>query len=198
MRHCVLLASMIICGLGSTVALGQTQSLPGKGPDTGAKSVAPPAEAQSPVGANADLKATIGHVASGTLSVTPEKNGVRMVGAIKGLTPNAEHGFHIHETGDCSAPDGSSAGGHFNPGGQPHGNPAGTASGPHHLGDVPSLRANAQGVAVVDVYVSGVTLRTTEANNIVGKALVIHEKPDDYKSQPSGNSGSRIACGVIK
>lgn len=196
MRHSVLLASIMICGMGGSMALSQAQSTAGKVPDTGAKTVAPPAEAQTPVGAAADLKPTQGHQAMGTLSLTPDKHGVRIAGSIKGLTPNAEHGFHVHEKGDCSAPDGSSAGGHFNPDAQPHGKPG--DSGAHHLGDVPSVRANAQGVAQVDVRVSGATLRTNDANDIVGKALVVHEKPDDYKSQPAGNSGNRIACGVIE
>jgi Cu-Zn family superoxide dismutase len=171
-----------VCGL----ALGQSRP---------SANVAPPPEAQTPVGAQAELKPTQGNTAAGTLSLTPDKNGVRIAGSLEGLKPGAEHGFHVHETGNCSAPDASSAGGHFNPAGAPHGKPG---AGPHHLGDIPSIKADANGAAQVDVRISGVTLGTSQPNDIVGKALVVHEKPDDYKSQPAGNSGNRIACGVIK
>ena len=153
----------------------------------------PPAEA--PKGATAELKATQGNGVSGTLRLLPEANGVRISGSIKGLTPNTTHGFHVHEKGDCSAPDASSAGAHYNPGGQPHGNPA---SVDRHLGDMPNVSTDAQGVATVDIVVSGVTLRTGQVNDIVGKAIVLHQKADDYKTQPAGDSGSRIACAVIK
>jgi Cu-Zn family superoxide dismutase len=102
----------------------------------------------------------------------------------------------VHEKGDCSAPDASSAGGHFNPTSQPHGNPK--AGGPRHLGDMVNLRADAKGTAKVDVAIEGAGLHTGRPNDVVGKAIVVHQKPDDYKSQPSGNSGNRVACGVIE
>jgi len=179
--------ALAVCGFACSLAAVQAA-------DTGAKSVAPPPEAQSPVGAQAELKPTAGNSVAGTLSLTPEKDGVRIAGSITGLAPG-EHGFHVHEKGDCSAPDGSSAGGHFNPAGAPHGKPGPM---PHHMGDINSIRATAEGKADVDVRIKGVTLRTSDATDIAGKAIVVHEKPDDYKSQPAGNSGNRIACGVIE
>jgi len=155
----------------------------------------PPPEAQSPVGAMAELKATQGNGVSGTLMLAPDAGGVHITGSIKGLPPGSTHGFHVHENGDCSAPDASSAGGHFNPSNEQHGNPE---SGGHHRDGMPNITADAEGTAELDAVVSGVTLRTQEANDVVGKSIVIHEKADDYKTQPSGDSGKRIACGIIK
>ena len=116
-------------------------------------------------------------------------------GLIGGLQPMQQAGFHIHERGDCSAVDASSAGNHFNPGGAAHGR-AGT--GKHHLGDMDNLRADAQGRANVDIHLKGVTLGGGAATDIAGRALVVHANADDYRSQPAGNAGVRIACGVIR
>jgi len=115
---------------------------------------------------------------------------------ISGLTPG-EHGFHVHETGDCSAPDAKSAGGHFNPAGVDHGDPKGEA---HHAGDLGNITANAEGVAELDVDLpsSFLSLSPDAANNIVGRAVVVHGGADDLKSQPSGAAGPRVGCGVIK
>lgn len=158
------------------------------------KTATPPGEGQTPIGASAPLKPTQGHRASGELSLTADQSGVRIGGTIEGLTPNAEHGFHIHEQGDCSAPDASSAGSHFNPTSQPHGHPKKDAK---HLGDMVNLRADAKGTARVDAFIEGAALHTSQPTDLIGKAIVVHAKPDDYSSQPSGNSGDRIACAVI-
>ncbi len=101
----------------------------------------------------------------------------------------------MHEKGDCSAVDASSAGGHFNPAAQPHGRAGG---GAHHAGDMDNLQANAEGVVHVDVRLRGVTLGGGAANDIAGRALVVHANADDYHSQPAGNAGARVACGVIR
>ena len=123
-----------------------------------------------------------------------ERNGaLKLSGTVRGLEPNSEHGFHIHEKGDCSAADASSAGGHFNPGGSAHGR---FDAAVHHAGDLPSLKADGSGVAKVDAVISGVTL-DEGANSIKGRSLVVHGKADDFTTQPSGNSGPRVACGVI-
>lgn len=140
----------------------------------------------------ASLAPTQGHTATGSV-MFHEMGGHLMVHArISGLKPNAEHGFHIHEKGDCSAPDGTSAGGHFNPTGQPHG-PQGAA---HHAGDLPALKADANGVAELRVHLDGPTVSAGPAS-IIGRGLIVHALPDDYTTQPTGNSGARIACGVI-
>jgi Cu-Zn family superoxide dismutase len=139
------------------------------------------------------LAPTTGSTASGTVRFTQAGDRVRVRGEIRGLRPGAEHGFHVHEKGDCSAPDATSAGPHFNPGGAQHGRPG---SGAHHAGDLQNLRANAQGIVDEEVRFDGLTL-SAGTNSIAGRALVVHRDPDDYASQPAGNSGPRIACGVI-
>ncbi len=159
-------------------------------PDTSAAEPAPPATQAASV----QLAPTQGNTASGTLSVSSEGGAVRLTGTLQGLKPDAEFGFHIHEKGDCSAPDASSAGDHFNPSNAQHGNPQGDA---HHAGDMLNAKSDAQGNAQIEAQADGVTLRTGGPNDVLGKAVVLHEKPDDYATQPSGNSGNRIACGVI-
>jgi Cu-Zn family superoxide dismutase len=143
-------------------------------------------------GATAPLQAKGGSQVGGTILFSPQGSGLRVVARVTGLKPGQEHGFHIHEKGDCSAPDAMSAGGHFNPTAQPHG-PQGM---PHHGGDMPSLKADAMGHAEATFTVEGVSL-TGPTDGVIGKAVVVHAMPDDYKTQPTGNSGGRIACGVI-
>ena len=143
--------------------------------------------------ATANLAPASASLTSGTLTLTTMGDGVHVGGEIGSLRPGA-HGFHVHEFGDCSAADASSAGGHFNPTNPPHGR---SGPGPHHLGDSDNIVANADGVAVVDAHLHDVTLGTGLANDIAGKAIVVHAQPDDYTSQPSGDAGARVACGVI-
>ncbi|MCX7659042.1 MAG: superoxide dismutase family protein [Caldimonas manganoxidans] len=143
--------------------------------------------------AMAVLEPTRGQGASGRVMFHQMGEDQVMVHAmVKGLKPNAEHGFHIHDKGDCSSGDGMSAGGHFNPGGHPHGGQA----GPRHAGDMPNLRSNANGEADMRFTLSGVSIGRGAAD-IVGRGLIVHAEPDDYRTQPTGNSGARIACGVI-
>lgn len=142
-----------------------------------------------------NLVSASGSLVSGQLTLTPMSDGVHITGAVGGFAPASTHGFHIHEKGDCSAADAKSAGGHFNPATQPHGK---AETGPHHLGDIDNIEADARGIAHVDAHVSGVVQGGGAANDIVGRAIVVHADPDDYRSQPSGNAGARIACGVIQ
>ncbi|MBW8823078.1 MAG: superoxide dismutase family protein [Xanthomonadales bacterium] len=144
--------------------------------------------------AHATLEARSGSLVTGRLQVAATGGGVHVSGQVGGLAPNSDHGFHIHEKGDCSAADASSAGGHFNPGGQPHGR---IGASPHHLGDQMNIHADANGNAAVDAHFADVTLGSGQANDVMNRALVVHADPDDYTTQPSGNSGKRIACGVI-
>lgn len=123
-----------------------------------------------------------------------EHDGHLMVHArLSGLKPNGEQAFHLHDKGDCASADGSSAGGHFNPDGQPHG-PQG---GAHHAGDMPSLKADAQGNVDQHFALSGPSLDAGQPGYIVGRSVVVHANPDDYTTQPTGNAGGRVACGVI-
>ena len=146
--------------------------------------------------ANAALASRSGSNAVGVLHLMRAGDGVRVTGQVSGLAPGSVHAFHIHEKGDCSADDASSAGGHFNPTSQPHGNVQG--GGAHHLGDQANLQADAGGTARVDARFGGVSLGTGTDTDVMGKAIVIHADADDYTSQPAGNAGKRIACGVIR
>ncbi|MEO7775117.1 MAG: superoxide dismutase family protein [Steroidobacteraceae bacterium] len=140
------------------------------------------------------LGATKGNKTTGTLALEVRNGVVQVSGQVSGLSFNADHGIHVHEKGNCKAPDASSAGGHFNPTGQPHGNPE---AAEHHVGDIVNIHSDAMGNALVDLKLPGMTLKDGGPNDINKKAIVIHEQPDDYTTQPSGNSGARIACGVI-
>jgi len=118
--------------------------------------------------------------------------GVEIVGQITGLGVNSNHGFHIHEFGDCSTPDGTSAGGHFKIGESHHAAP-GVAT--RHLGDLGNLKSDAAGMAVIKT--SDKILTLSGPNSILGRAVVVHAGEDDLKTEPSGNSGARVGCGVI-
>jgi Cu-Zn family superoxide dismutase len=156
--------------------------------------VATPPPAVTTTTASVQLAPTQGNTATGTLGVASEGSSVTLRGSVQGLPPNGEFGFHIHEKGDCSAPDASSAGEHFNPANAQHGDPAGST---HHAGDMMNVKSDAQGVAQLHTHAEGVTLGTGQPNDVMGRAVILHAKPDDYTTQPSGNSGARIACGVI-
>jgi len=143
--------------------------------------------------ATAILAPTAGNNTTGTVRFAQAGDRVRVMGEVRGLKAGAEHGFHVHEKGDCSSPDGTSAGGHFNPGGQPHGR---AGAGPHHAGDLPSLKADAAGVAKFSFESTAFRLGGG-ANDIIGRGLIVHRDPDDYTTQPTGNSGPRLACAVI-
>ena len=144
--------------------------------------------------ATANLQSTRGNTASGTVRFVQTGDKVQVTGEVKGLKPGAEHGFHVHEKGDCSSGDGMSTGGHFNPTGTAHGQ---HGHGTHHVGDLPSLMADAQGVAKVNFTSTTLTLKPG-TTSIMDKGLIVHRDPDDYKTQPTGNSGPRVACGVIR
>lgn len=144
--------------------------------------------------ASATLAPGAGQAVRGMV-VFHDMGGHMMVHArVSGLKANAQHGFHVHEKGDCTAADFTSAGGHFNPGNQPHGQ---SGSAAHHAGDLPNLRADANGNAELRLMLHGLSMGGGAANDVVGRAVVVHANPDDYSSQPAGNSGPRIACGVI-
>jgi Cu-Zn family superoxide dismutase len=147
-----------------------------------------------PLRATAALQPTKGSKAFGEATFEQAGDKVRVIVFAQGLKPNAEHGLHIHEAGDCSSGDGMSAKGHFNPHGKPHGNPS---SGERHAGDLPALKAGKDGRAKIDATVDLISIGQGPGN-IVGRGLIIHADPDDYKTQPTGNAGARIACGVIK
>lgn len=179
----------LLCALAAALAAGcATTATTPSAPATVPAATAP---ARSAV---VNLAPASGSLASGKLMLMPMGGGVHLTGEIGGLTRNATHAIHVHEKGDCSAADASSAGGHFNPTGQPHGRPD---AGPHHAGDMPNIAADANGVARVNLHVQGLSLGGAAATDIAGRAVVVHAQADDYASQPAGNAGARIACGVV-
>ncbi len=133
--------------------------------------------------------------ASGTVDFAKSSDGLMVRAYLTHLTPG-KHGFHIHEKGDCSAKDASSAGDHYNPTHAKHGDPSHTE---RHVGDFGNIVADSKGSATVEV-----TLKNPDSkefknwDDILGKSIILHEKEDDLNSQPAGNSGKRIACGVIQ
>mgnify|MGYP000912588945 CR=1 FL=1 len=141
------------------------------------------------------LASASGSLVSGTVTLTPMGKGLHLTGEIGGLPANGTQAFHIHEKGDCSAADASSAGPHFNPFNAAHGQ---AGHGAHHAGDMNNIVADAEGVAKIDAHVEGVTLGGGAVNDVAGRALIVHAAPDDYTSQPAGNAGARVACGIIK
>jgi Cu-Zn family superoxide dismutase len=147
----------------------------------------------APLKAAAAIEAKNGSTVTGRVDLTESGGRLRAHVELAGLPPNSEHGFHVHEKGDCSGADAAGAGGHFNPGGTAHGR-AGSAA--HHAGDLPSLTADAHGSVRADLLLEGVTL-AAGPTSIVGRSFVLHRDRDDFATQPSGNSGPKIACGVI-
>lgn len=147
-----------------------------------------------PLRATAALQPTKGSKAFGEATFEQVGNKVRVIVFAQGLKPNQEHGFHIHEVGDCGSGDGMSTKGHFNPHGKPHAHPA---TGERHAGDLPALKSGKGGRGKFDVMMDIITVGPGPAG-VVGRGLIIHADPDDYKTQPTGNAGARIACGVIK
>ena len=180
----------------AALALTACSTAPATSPPPGARATANTTATAVSTARSASIMLTpaSGSLVSGKLSALPIAGGVRITGEIGGLARGSTHAIHVHEKGDCSAADATSAGAHFNPAQQPHGR---VGSGPHHGGDMDNIVADASGVAQVDVQAIGVTLGGG-ATNIGGRAIVVHAMPDDYTSQPSGNAGARVACGVIQ
>jgi Cu-Zn family superoxide dismutase len=184
----------LLLAAATVLAISACSSTPTKSAPPSSASTSTSTSTSTAKAAVVNLASASGSLVSGRLSVTPMGDGVHLTGEIGGFTPNSVHAIHIHEKGDCSAADASSAGGHFNPGGSPHGK---VDSGAHHGGDMDNITANGEGVAKVSVHAAGVTLGGGAANDVAGKAVIVHAAPDDYKTQPTGNAGGRQACGVI-
>ena len=183
-RRVALCASLALllagCGRKDETASTGTSSTPA---DT---ATTPP-----PVTAMADLTPTQGNTVDGVVVFTEVPEGVHVVADLTGLTPG-QHGIHLHMVGDCSAPDGSSAGDHFNPMSMAHGSPDVPV---HHEGDLGNIEAASDGAGHLDRVIPNAHLQGTDG--LIGHSVVVHAKPDDMKTQPSGASGARQACGVI-
>ena len=148
--------------------------------------------ASGPLLASAGLAPTKGNKTVGEVTFEQVGDKVRVTAQVINLKPNQEHGFHVHEVGDCSSGDGMSAKGHFNPYGKPHGQGA-----ERHAGDMPNLKADAKGRIRLVTELDIITLTPGPAS-IIGRGVIVHADPDDYRTQPTGNAGARLACGVIK
>ena len=132
-----------------------------------------------------------GSKVTGTVIFTKAENGIKVVADVQGLTPG-KHGFHVHQYGDCSAPNGDSAGAHFNPEGEPHGGPM---SRDRHVGDLGNIVAGEDGKAHHE-WTDDI-MAFDGPDSIIGRGLIVHANTDDHVSQPAGNSGPKVACGVI-
>jgi Cu-Zn family superoxide dismutase len=172
---------------------------PPPAPPVAEKKPAPPPEppAPPPPPAPKHATATMAGTAKfkavkGTVEFKETDDGIEVTANIEGLKKGV-HGFHIHEKGDCSAPDAKSAGGHFNPSNHKHGAPD---AAEHHEGDLGNITADKEGKGTATLTIKGVTLGDGDTS-IVGKGFIIHAKADNFKTQPTGDAGDRVACGVI-
>lgn len=181
--------SMVTSVAASVLILGCAS----RGTSTGADATATkPSGSKGKAMAVAVLSPAPNMQVKGKVTFQEETQGVRVTVDISGLTPG-KHGFHIHQKGDCSAADFSSAGGHWNPTEAPHGAPD---SGKHHYGDFGNIVANDKGVVRFEQVFSWLSF--SGPNSFLDHAVIVHAKADDLMSQPSGDAGARVACGVIK
>ncbi|MEO6023716.1 MAG: superoxide dismutase family protein [Burkholderiales bacterium] len=187
-KYGILFTTLILGGLAQAQQQEQAPPAPTQQPD--AKRLE---DQERP--ATATMQPTKGNQARGTVTFTPtdEVAKVKVEVHLSQLKPGSVHGLHMHEKGDCSASDASSAGGHFNPSGKPHGDRAGAE---RHAGDLGNVEASSAGEVSATFDVEGINVGAAP-NGVIGKSVILHAKADDLKSQPSGNSGDRIACGVI-
>lgn len=162
-------------------------------PEPAAQAPVAPPEPPAPKRATAELAPASKSKVKGTATFVEVEGGVEITANLEGLKAG-DHAWHVHEKGDCSAPDAKSAGEHFNPDNKKHGAPD---ADERHAGDFGNLTAGKDGKATKTLTMKGVTL-AEGPSSLVGKALIIHDKKDDLKTQPSGNAGNRVACGVIQ
>jgi superoxide dismutase, Cu-Zn family len=196
----LILALSVVAACGGSKTTDSTEPVTptteaGSSAETPAVPDAPPAPSvpPQPKTAIAVLAPTAKSKVTGTVTFMEVEGGLEVRATIENLTPG-DHAFHVHEKGDCSAPDGASAGGHFNPDNHKHGAPE---ADDRHAGDFGNLTAGTDGKATKTLTMKGITLGD-DAASVVGKGFIVHEKKDDFKTQPTGNAGGRVACGVIK
>lgn len=185
--------ALVLCAGGCPRDAKPTPDQAGPGGADGKSGPGQPAPA-----ASARIEARSGSSVSGAVTFTPVEGHTRLAVRVevKGASPGL-HGVHIHEKGDCSDPEAKSAGGHFNPAGVPHGGPDAPA---HHPGDFGNITIGEDGTGALELTTSALTVATQgeqAASSVIGRAIIVHEKPDDLVTQPTGNAGGRIGCGVI-
>ncbi|UCF69472.1 MAG: superoxide dismutase family protein [Acidobacteriota bacterium] len=178
----MVLAMLLLSGCGGS---RQEQESP-----AGTAAAPPPAPVKVAI---AELTALGESGVRGRVVFTEQAGKLRVEADVTGLSPG-EHGFHVHEFGDCSAPDGTSAGPHFNPQDMPH---AGPDSPEAHAGDLGNITADANGRGVLTLSTDRITL-DSGPNSVLGRGVIVHASQDDLMTQPTGAAGARLACGVIK
>jgi Cu-Zn family superoxide dismutase len=183
-----------ICGAAVLLAIACARPEPAEDKEMATHEVQPAPTPAPELRAVARLAGPEGSTVSGTVTFAEANGTVTVSGHVEGATPSGEHGFHVHETGDCSAPDFSSAGGHFNPTGTPH---AGPADAERHAGDLGNITIGEEGTGHLELTTDLLTV-AEGPNSVVGKAVILHEKRDDLVSQPTGDAGGRVACGVVE
>lgn len=187
MRMKIILSAVALM-LGTTAYSQQMQGMPGmQHPGEGTM----PGQRIEITKAIAVLSPAPNSKVQGVVTFEKTDKGIKIVADVTGLTPG-KHGFHIHEFGDCSSADYASAGSHFMITGESHGAPGGPES---HKGDMGNLEADASGTAHLEWVDPGISFHGP--NSILGRSVIVHEKEDDLKTQPTGNAGARIACGTI-
>jgi len=144
--------------------------------------------------ARAEIQSASGSTLTGEAVFEETSGGVKMTLTVQSATPGT-HAVHLHESGDCTAPDATSAGPHWNPMEEPHGNRE--SGGEFHAGDIANLEVGDDGTGTLEITAEEWTIGTSTATDVIGKAVIIHASPDDFVSQPAGNAGARVGCGVV-
>lgn len=191
--HSKTILSLVLLAPLALAAACSKQPEPPAQPAAQEPAAATPAPMATGATATATLAGREGSGISGVVTFTEEAGGVKIVADVAGVPNPGLHGFHIHETGDCSAADFTSAGGHFNPGGNKHGGPT---DADRHAGDLGNIEVADDGSGHLELTSDRITV-SPGPNSVVGRAVILHEKADDLVSQPTGDAGGRIACGVI-
>jgi Cu-Zn family superoxide dismutase len=190
-KRSVLLGAGLACAI--TLAACKQETEPAVTEEPMAEATALPATEPTPTEEVAAAQLSGPDGVTGVVNFTAMGDGAHMVARVEGATPGS-HGFHLHQNGVCDPPEFTTAGDHFNPTAADHGGPQSAA---HHAGDFGNIEVGADGTGNLELHVMGVTV-AEGPNSIVGKSLVLHGGTDDLTTQPSGNSGPRIACGVVE
>lgn len=186
--------SLVVAGALVAYGCGPSEEMETEEPMSEPAAEQPAAEPAAPMTATATFQAAEGKTLAGTVEFTQDGGGVHVTAHLSGVERAGLHGLHLHETGDCSAADFTSAGGHFNPTGAPHGCPGDEV---RHAGDFGNIEIGADGSGTLDLTTDMVTV-AAGASSVVGKAVILHEGEDDCATQPTGNAGGRLACAVVE
>ena len=183
----LLLILAVACATSSSSPSAAPAAAPAAAP---VPTTAAPEPVATPTVVTATLESRSNSTVTGTARVTPSASGVVVMVEVQGASPG-EHGVHVHDKGDCSAPDATSAGPHFNPKAAPH--HGGVSTPVRHGGDLGNMQVDSNGKGLVAVTVADLTM-----DNVVGRSVVVHAGKDDLQTDPAGNSGARVACGTLK